>query len=146
MTVADILASVEHLWSLSSRFAETRAHHGYRQITVVLAGRIERPEFTDLLTPLAPVRGAWLSRLEPGGYIVEHIDAGPYYERWQIPLSPHGRLFQDGEPVACEVGVPYMVRQFDWHHVRNDDEGDRIALVVDRDIALPIPTGPLRLR
>jgi hypothetical protein len=63
-----------------------------------------------------------------------------------IPEAAAGTLYQDGEPVAHEVGVPFMVRQFDWHHVRNDGPGDRLALVVDRDVPLSHPSGPLRLR
>lgn len=141
-----LLASVEHLWSLPSRFAETGAHHGYRQITVALAGRIERPEFADILEQFQPIRGAWLSLIEPGGYIVEHIDAGPYYERWQLPLTTAGCLIQNGQPVRHEPGVPFRVRQFDWHSVCNPDPTPRISLVIDRDIALPVPTGPFRAR
>ena len=140
------LAAVDGLWSLPSRFAETGVHHGYRQITVALAGRIEVPAFAALLAPFDPVRGAWLSMLEPGGFIAEHIDAGPYFERWQLPFTAAGHLYQDGAPVAHEVGVPFPVRHFEWHQVRNDAAAPRVALVIDRDVPLPVPCGPLQLR
>ena len=132
------LAAVEHLWSLPSRFAETGAHHGYQQITVAAAGRVEVAALADLLAPFAPVRGAWLSRLAPGGFIREHIDAGPYFERWQLPFTTgtHGTF-------PHTAGVPFPVRHFDWHHVTNDGPGFRVSLVIDRDIPLDVPTGPL---
>lgn len=141
-----VLATVDALWSLPSQFAETGVHHGYRQVTVALAGRIHLPQFVAWLEPFAPVRGAWLSRIEPGGFIVEHIDAGPHYERWQIPLTVSGVLSHDGNPVAHQVGHPFAVRHFDWHSVRNDDPTDRISLVIDRDVIVRPDAHPLRLR
>ncbi len=140
------LNAVEHLWSLPSRFAETGAHHGYRQVTVAHAGRIEVPAFAGILAEFAPVHGAWLSMLEPGGYIVEHIDAGPYRERWQVPFTTAGTLCQDGEPVAHEVGVPFRVAQYEWHHVTNDTTAARVSLVIDRAVLLPIPPAPFTRR
>jgi hypothetical protein len=135
------LQAVDHLWSLPSRFAETGAHHGYRQITIALAGRVEVPAFAAILDQFAPVRSAWLSMLEPGGYIVEHIDAGPYYERWQLPFTTgsYGSFTQ-------QAGVPFPVRHYDWHHVTNDTDEPRISLVIDRDVPLPIPSAPFSRR
>ncbi len=133
-----ILAMMDDLWSLPSRFAETGAHHGYQQITVCLVGRVEVEAFADLLAPFAPVRRAWLSRLAPGGYIREHIDAGPYFERWQLPFTTgtYGTFTQ-------EAGVAFPVRHYEWHHVTNDGPEFRVSLVIDRDIPLAVPNGPL---
>lgn len=135
------LNAVDHLWSLPSQFAETGAHHGYQQITVCLAGRVEVEAFATLLAPFAPVRSAWLSRLAPGGYIREHIDAGPYFERWQLPFTTgtYGTFTQ-------QAGVPFPVRHYEWHHVTNDGPGHRVSLVIDRDIPLAVPSGPLRFK
>jgi hypothetical protein len=141
-----VLATVDDLWSLPSRFAETGAHQGYSQITVALAGRIELPQFAPWLASFAPVRRAWLSRLDPGGYIVEHIDAGPHHERWQIPLTEHGALSAGGVPAPVVVGVPYRVRHDWWHSVANDSTGARVALVIDRDVMVQPSASPLRLK
>lgn len=144
--ICSLLAAVDHLWSLPSDVADVGAHHGYSQVSVVVGGHLEVPEFAEVLTAFAPVRAAWLSRISPGGYVLPHIDAGPYYERWQAPFTADGVLVHDGQPVAHEVGVPFRVDHFDWHEVRNDGPGDRVSLVVDRNVSLGRPSGPFRLK
>lgn len=98
-----------------------------------------------MLASFAPVRDAWLSWIEPGGYVVEHIDAGPHYERWQIPFSAAGRMVVDDEPIAHEVGVPFRVEHHRWHRVENDSDEPRVSLVVDRDVVVSATRSPLRL-
>lgn len=145
MTPTDVLAAVGSL-SDASDIADNGAHHGYRRAVVVNGGAWYLPAFADLLEPLRPVREAWVSWIEPGGYIVEHIDGGPYFERWQIPLSESGVLIQGDEPVAHEVGVPFRVEQWRWHSVRNDSDEPRVSLVVDRDISAGVPSAPFTVR
>ena len=145
-TLAHLLDVADPLWSATSSYADTGVHHGYRQVTVVLAGRLAVPEFADILASFAPVHGAWLSSLEPGGFIAEHIDAGPYRERWQVPFTADGCLSQCGTDVTHEVGVPFRVRHHDWHSVRNDSDRRRVSLVIDRAVLLPIPSAPLQVR
>src|SRR5215216_5394061 len=60
-------------WSLPSTFAETGVHHGYRR--VVLA---ELDPFRWVLNRFEPIREAWLSWIDPGGFIVPHADKGPH--------------------------------------------------------------------
>lgn len=133
--------------SQPSSIERTKAHHLYRQRTVVSAGDLVEPRFAAMLEPLQPVRTAWLSWIEPGGYVVEHIDAGPHYERWQVPISGTGRLIQNGIPVDTVPGVPHRVRHDDWHEVDNRDAAEpRVVLVVDRDILINADRSPLRLR
>jgi hypothetical protein len=144
--LADALACVGGLWSNPSTFSDTQVHHGYRQVTVVLGGVLAVPALGWLVEQFAPVTSAWLSRIEPGGFIVEHVDAGPYLERWQVPFTEGGTLFDNGNPVTHAVGVPFRVRQYDWHSVRNESLADRIALVIDRAVPLDVPTSPFRSR
>lgn len=133
--------------SRQSTFEQTGVHHGYRRCSVVSNGQLREPRFADLLAPLGPVRTAWLSWIEPGGFIVEHIDAGPHFERWQIPLSEAGVLLQDGVPVVHEVGVPFRVRHDRWHSVDNrTGDAPRVSLVVDRDMPVNLERTPLRIR
>lgn len=145
-TLAHLLDVAAPLWSAASSYTETGVHHGYRQVTVAHAGRVVVAEFADVLATFAPVHGAWLSSLAPGGFIAEHIDAGPYFERWQVPLTEGGALSDGGEVVAHTAGVPFRVHQYRWHSVRNDSPADRFSLVIDRAIPLDVPTSPLRLR
>lgn len=133
-------------WSKPSTFAATRTHHGYRQVSVVTAGTLRLPEFADTLAPFAPVRDAWLSWIDPDGFVVEHIDAGPHRERWQIPYTEAGTLYDGDTAVTHEVGVPFRVHHDRWHSVRNDDTTPRISLVIDRDVIVNLEPTPLRKR
>jgi hypothetical protein len=83
-----------------------------------------------VLDSFAPVWTAWVSRVEPGGLIHRHIDAGPYRERWQVPIQPAG-LMNGAEAVA---GVPFNVKQWEPHSVQNATDRARIHLVIDRDV------------
>ena len=134
-------------WSLPSTFEATKAHHGYRQVVVVSMGRLVLPQFADILAGFTPVREAWLSWIDPGGFVVEHIDGGPHYERWQIPFTEAGTLYEDGVAVAHEVGVPFVVHHDRWHAVRNDDPTEpRISLVIDRDVIVSPARTPFLTR
>jgi hypothetical protein len=117
----------ESAWSLPSTFAETGAHHGYRR--VVLSDldpfRFVRDEFE-------PVHGAWLSWIDPEGFIVLHRDAGPHRERWQIPVSTAGWMEQNGMRSTAVDGVPFRVEQWLPHAVGNPTTKPRIHLVIDR--------------
>jgi hypothetical protein len=144
--LATALDAVADRWSLPSTFKSTGVHHGYRQTIVVTAGVLRVPGLTWLVAPFAPVAEAWFSSIDPGGFIVDHVDAGPYRERWQVPFTPAGQLLHDREPVAHEVGVPFRVRQYEWHSVENHTDEARVVLVVDRDVLIGVPAGPFRVR
>lgn len=132
----------ESAWSLPSTFRDTGVHHGYRRVVLVSAGYPNR--YADLFEfsweSLLPVRDVTLSRLEPGGFIAPHRDAGPWFERWQIPIVASGQWHGDGAHQP-QVGVAFPVRHWEPHAVTNRGPGPRIHLVIDRDI--PIPRDPL---
>lgn len=90
----------------------------------------ELAPFRFVLDEFAPIRDAWLSWIDPGGFIVPHIDKGPHYERWQVPVATAGVM----NGVAAIDGVPFRVRQWERHQVRNDDPRPRVHLVIDRDV------------
>lgn len=114
-------------------------HHGYRRLTLVDNGRPwpHAEVFRAELEPLEPVRDAWLSWIEPGGFIVPHRDGSPYFERWQVPLSTAGHW---GDGTEAEDGVPFQVRHWESHAVVNDSDRPRIHLVVDRDVPVDAPS------
>lgn len=134
----DLLDGV-HL-SEPSTFEATRAHHGYRQAIVVQSGELILNQFADILDQFAPIRSAWLSWINPGGFVVCHIDAGPHYERWQLPITGNGSL----NGVRAEPGEPFQVHHDRWHHVRNDDAKPRIVVVIDRDVIRSPSKTPFR--
>ena len=128
----------ESAWSLPSTYANTRVHHGYRRCDLVTAGRrqtgIPATGFDDILAEFAPVFKAWLSWIEPGGFITPHADAGPWRERWQIPIRVSGEMSgADERWITATVGIPFSVRHWERHAVRNFGDGPRIHLVLDRD-------------
>ena len=128
--------------SAPSDIAANGAHHGYRQLTLYANGKPTEwaDRFADLLAPYMPVWDAWISWLEPGGYVRRHVDAGPHRERWQIPIRPAGTM--NGQRTGTE---PFQVRHWEPHDVRNQDATPRIHLVLDRDVIVRAEATPFRL-
>ena len=128
-------------WSLPSTFAVTAVHHGYRRVTL---DHLREP-FAFVLAAFAPVHDAWLSWIDPGGFIVPHRDAAPWRERWQVPIATAG-TFTQGGTFAPVDGVPFAVRHWEWHSVNNLSDRPRIHLVIDRDVLLDLPPLPFALQ
>lgn len=131
-------------WSSPSTYRETSVHHGYRRVPLVTASKpqphAELFQFT--WDAMRPVRDVTLSWLDPDGFIIPHRDAGPWFERWQIPIQASG----DG--LTGPPGVAFPVAHWEPHHVTNRGPGPRIHLVVDRDVhvdrdPLPFATFPV---
>lgn len=126
----------EDAWSRPSDYGQTNVHHGYRQCSLVSGGRwLPNAEpFGFVLDALAPVREAWLSRIEAWGFIVPHVDRGPWLERWQIPITASGLWLTDDETTRVGDGAAYRVEHWKPHSVVNDQPTERIHLVLDRDV------------
>lgn len=134
------LAATPDEWSLPSTYAETNAHHGYRRIVLVSAGN-RTPAATPwaaILDAFDPIREAWLSSIDAGGFIVPHRDGAPWFERWQVPIRTAG-TFDD---IAATDGVPFRVTHSQPHAVWNDGDTARVHIVIDRDIRLDLPAEP----
>lgn len=121
-------------WSLPSTFDATSVHHGYRRIVVVDAGRLLVESFRSVIDRFAPVHSAWLSCIDPGGFVIAHRDASPWLERWHVPIEAAGTLETAGHAYQAEDGVPFQVRQWETHSVWNPTERARIHLVIDREV------------
>jgi hypothetical protein len=115
---------------------------GYRTSPLMVAGRYTHnaPPFRSVLVGFAPVWAAWLAEVPAGGRINPHIDQGPYYERWHVPITP-GSTF-NGQPV--QPGVPFPVRHWETHWVENLTGRPRVHLVIDRDIPVGVPSAPFQ--
>ena len=139
----------ESAWSTPSAFRDTDVHHGYRRVPLVTA-KYHYPVaslFDVVWDAFGPVRDATLSQLLPGGFIVPHRDAGPWLERWQIPIVVSGQ-WHSVDPPSVVAGFPFMVKHWESHAVTNRGSVPRIHLVVDRDIpvcieSLPFATFPV---
>lgn len=98
----------------------------------------EAEPFGDVLAWFHPIAEAWLSWIDPGGYIVAHRDGGPYRERWQVPLRTSGYW---GRGTFHNVGEPFKVVHWEPHSVTNNGNRPRVHLVIDRDLIVnPDPT------
>ncbi|WP_330253134.1 aspartyl/asparaginyl beta-hydroxylase domain-containing protein [Nocardia sp. NBC_00565] len=130
-------------WSLASTYAETRVHHGYRRVVLVSAGQPQphAEQFDCVFEALAPVREAWLSWIEPGGFIAPHRDAGPWRERWQVPISATGD-WCGADTFTPVDGQAFPVEHWAPHAVINRTDRPRIHLVIDRDVWLDRPPEP----
>ncbi|YCU34449.1 aspartyl beta-hydroxylase [Mycobacteroides abscessus] len=136
-------------WSLASTYTQTRVHHGYRRVGLVSARQMQKHAelFQFVWDALDPIWDAWLSWIEPGGFIIAHRDAGPWRERWQVPISAAGQ-WRAQETFAPKSGEAFPVTHWEPHAVVNRTDAPRIHLVIDRDIhvnrpALPFETFPI---
>ena len=108
------------------------------QFSEVSHGRSLRPTSKD--TPLhygikEPIHQAFYARLDPGGFVIPHIDAGPWFDRWHVPVEPAGGFWQSGEYLRpTEV---FQVKHWLPHAVFNDSDRPRVHLIVDRDAPPP---------
>lgn len=136
----------EDAWSLPSTYAGTRVHHGYRRVVLVSAGQPQdhAGHFGFVFDALAPVREAWLSRIEPGGFIAPHRDAGPWRERWQVPICPAGE-WHGPDRYTPFAGRAFPVEHWRRHAVLNATDVPRIHIVIDRDVWIDRPTEPFEV-
>lgn len=134
-------------WSLPSTYDGTGVHEGYRRVVLVDHGRrlAAADPWGFVLDEFAPVRDSWLSWIRPGGFIVSHRDAGPWHERWQVPICAAGTFTQAGVTFTPTAGVPFQVTHWEPHRVDNPDGPNRVHLVVDRQIVLDRPAEPFAL-
>ena len=137
---AALAAVTPRAWSQPSSFAQTNVHHGYRRVVLL---ELAEP-FRFVLDRFEPIRDAWLSWLDPGGFIVVHRDAGPYFDRWQVPISTAGWMEQ-GEAQTATDGVPFRVEHWRPHSVWNRTDRPRIHLVIDRDQVVNPSRDPFRI-
>lgn len=127
-------------WSLPSTYRATGVHHGYRRVVLVSAGAKQKyADFFDFVwTELEPVYEAWLSWIDPDGFIVPHRDAAPWRERWQVPIAASGQWVA-GESFVPTAGIAFPVRHWEPHAVVNRDSAPRVHIVVDRDVFVALP-------
>lgn len=143
--VTGVLDAVAGMWSLPSTFSRTKVHHGYRRV-IVYDGTLRVPALAPLLDQFTPVHNAWLSWIEVGGFIVRHVDGGPYRQRWQVPITDAGLFDHDGRIARPDVGVPFRVHHYWPHAVTNPGPGPRVSLVIDRAVLVAdVPDGPFRI-
>lgn len=134
-------------WSKPSELGQNGVHEGYRSLSLVGGGK-RSPQaelFGFVLDEFEPVHTAWLSWIDPGGYIKPHTDAGPWRERWQIPIHAAGWFDQNGERFQAVDGKPFQVCHWEPHSLGNDTNHPRIHLVLDRDILIDRPSTPFTL-
>lgn len=134
----------EGAWSQPSAFSYTQVHHGYRRIGLVSASQWQPHAelFEFVWDALNPVRDAWLSWIEPGGFILPHRDAGPWWERWQVPIQVAGDWRTDNGTSLAVPGSPFQVTHWEPHAVTNRGTSPRIHLVVDRNVQVDQPPLP----
>lgn len=105
-------------WSDPSPFSATGVHSGYRRNK----GHLDSSLFDG--------GSGWVSRIEPGGFIIPHRDAGPYKRRYQIPIEPAGWFWSEATGWFQPTGR-FDVQHWLPHAVVNTTNRPRIHLVVD---------------
>lgn len=112
-------------WHPTSHFWDNRISHLRK------TANADKSLVNGLLEP--PIFRVWWAALEPGGFVVPHIDAGPpFYERWHFPIEPAGFFWEDG--VYYEPTEPFMVRHWLPHAVWNPTDRLRLHLMAERQV------------
>lgn len=121
-----------------------RVHHGY--------STAKATEPTDVSISAGPggvrdISKAWYAKLESGGFIVPHIDQGPWLERWHYPISGDGYCWQEGEIDEANFyprgNMAYAIRHYELHAVWNPFDEPRVILIVEYDNPVDQPTTDL---
>lgn len=116
-------------WSQPSTYSATGVHHGYR----TAPGTID--DLADMVGLVGVVK-VWFGMLEPGGFIVPHIDASPWYRRWHYPLEPAGYVLQ-GDTVTESPSDPFEIFHYQPHAVWNPTDKRRVHMLVETDERIP---------
>ncbi len=141
------------VWSKPSTYSEgTGVHHDYSTApadvpTPSVITYYARRDDSDA----APADKAWYAKLDPGGFIVPHIDQGPWRERWHYPISGQGSVWQDWNDdgtLRHMVSVDglfsaYRMNHHKPHAVWNPHDEPRIVLIVEYDNPVDQPTTDL---
>jgi len=139
------------VWSQPSIYSEgTGVHHGYS------TKKAEPPnpsEITYYTGNAVHGKNAWYAKLDPGGFIVPHVDQGPWMERWHYPISGTGYVWQrwiedrfiveDGLTVVALPSKPYRMVHYQPHAVWNPFDEPRVVLIVEYDNPIDQPTTDL---
>ena len=125
-----------------------RVHHGYSTAPAAV-------DAVPVLLSAEPV-ASWYAKLEPGGFIVPHVDQGPWRERWHYPISGVGWVWQSwedesiprvGRPVLPDgAAAPYRMNHHRPHAVWNpwtNRPDYRVVLIVEFDNPVDQPTTDL---
>ena len=114
-------------------------HHGYSTAKADLFDVTRRWDQTDDAVK------AWWTRLDPGGFIVPHIDQGPWQERWHFPSSGAGYIWQesDEDGALYPRHSSYAVKHWQPHAVWNPFDEPRVILIVEYDLPIDHPSSDL---
>ena len=138
-------------WSKPSTYTSgTGVHHGY---STAKASQESLP-YPDQRAQRWP-NLAWYTKLDPGGFIVPHVDQGPWMERWHYPISGQGSVWQDWDDDGTntlrlmvsvdELFGAYRMNHHKPHAVYNRFDEPRIVLIVEYDNPVDQPTTDLIL-
>ncbi len=141
-------------WSNPSTYGTgTGVHHGYSAAPA---------DLTDIghIAAGGTISNAWYAKLDPGGFIVPHVDQGPWMERWHYPISGSYHILQEWNPddeegdphfrfltmrISSVAGAPYRMHHHQPHAVWNPYDEPRIILIVEYDNPVNQPTTDLIL-
>jgi len=140
--------TLDYAWSMLSTYTEgTGVHHGY-----ATAPAHARSKWAVDIAAHGEVSNAWYAKLDPGGFIVPHVDQGPWRERWHYPTSGNGYVWQYEDVAKVgSVGLirrlsePYRMNHHKPHAVWNPHNEPRIILIVEYDNPVDQPTTDLIL-
>ena len=82
---------------------------------------------------LGKIANVYYTITMPGGFVIPHIDdCHPPLERWQVPVNPNGKAWNEVQGVFSPTN-PYQMKQWEKHAFWNDGEEDRVHILVEYD-------------
>ena len=152
MTPGSVTLDVD--WSNPSTYTTgTGVHHGYATAKVPDSDTYPELASGAVFYNRWPA-SAWYAKLDPGGFIIPHIDQGPWMERWHYPISGQGRVWQEWDedgisPMMVDTRLatfaPYRMNHHQPHAVWNPFDYPRVVLIVEYDTPVDQPTADLIL-
>lgn len=113
-------------WTAPSTLEKNSVHHGYA------TAKADTQEVLSIVGANGgiPFRG-WYGKLDPGGFVLPHSDAGPWVERWHFPIQPAGYVWQEDEGIIESPIDPFRIAHHRPHAVWNPHHIARIHLMVE---------------
>jgi hypothetical protein len=125
-------------YSAPSTYRGTNVHHGYA------TAKADPLELLDVYPEILAPEGRWITKtwfgkLDPGGFIIPHIDQGPWTERWHYPIESAGWTWQQSTGYVQAPTEPFPIRHWEPHAVWNDTDRPRVHLLVEYDNSIDLP-------
>ncbi len=134
-------------WTAPSTLEANSVHHGYataKADSLEVLSVVGSVVFAGGANGGNPTRG-WYGKLDPGGFVLPHSDAGPWMERWHYPIQPAGYIWQEDGGIVESPLDPFQVFHHRPHAIWNPHHIARVHLIVEYNNEIDEPYHALEM-